>query len=231
MTNCCVAGWSVSISGRKVQGQLPTTCRGRELYAEAAREGIALPDVARGCLMLIRARLGRERQAVVLAAAGQSYNVRAAFPRNFGHVGRVCACVGREWRADGRNGCPCGARGGRRTNWIKWWLIFSQGLARGKRMWLKRKRQSARLVTWKKARETIQQDWTAQDKDKRLWHFSRDWPDRARNKLVASVAPLVLFTQCNCGISESAQNWMNYCKRSRGVVSTSKARGWGWIWR
>ena len=39
------------------------TGRGRELLEKAAREGNALPKVA---------RLGRERKAIVLAAAGQS---------------------------------------------------------------------------------------------------------------------------------------------------------------
>ena len=49
------------------------TGRCRELLKKAAREGIELPDVARGYLMLRGARLGPERKAIVLAAAGQSY--------------------------------------------------------------------------------------------------------------------------------------------------------------
>ena len=64
------------------------TGRCREL---AAREGIELPDVARGYLMLRGARLGPERKAIVLAAAGQSYTernvaqaLRSTFPVNLG---------------------------------------------------------------------------------------------------------------------------------------------------
>ena len=52
------------------------TGRCRELFEKAAREGIELPDVARGYLMLRGARLGPERKAIVLAAAGQSYTER-----------------------------------------------------------------------------------------------------------------------------------------------------------
>ena len=52
------------------------TGRCRELFERAAREGIELPDVARGYLMLRGARLGPERKAIVLAAAGQSYTER-----------------------------------------------------------------------------------------------------------------------------------------------------------
>ena len=47
------------------------TGRCRELFEKAAREGIELPDVARGYLMLRGARLGLERKAIVLAAAGK----------------------------------------------------------------------------------------------------------------------------------------------------------------
>ena len=50
--------------------------RCRELFEKAAREGIELPDVARGYLMLRGARLGPERKAIVLAAAGQSHTER-----------------------------------------------------------------------------------------------------------------------------------------------------------
>ena len=52
------------------------TGRCRELFGKAAREGIELPDMARGCLMLRGSRLGLERKAIVLAAAGQSYKER-----------------------------------------------------------------------------------------------------------------------------------------------------------
>ena len=52
------------------------TGRCRELFEKAAREGIELPDVAPGCIMLRGARLGPERKAIVLAAAGQSYTER-----------------------------------------------------------------------------------------------------------------------------------------------------------
>ena len=52
------------------------TGRCRELFEKGAREGIELPDVARGYLMLRGARLGPERKALVLAAAGQSYTKR-----------------------------------------------------------------------------------------------------------------------------------------------------------
>ena len=67
------------------------TGRCRELFEKAAREGIELPDVARGYLMLRGARLGPERKAIVLAAAGQSYTerkfalaLRSTFPINLG---------------------------------------------------------------------------------------------------------------------------------------------------
>ena len=67
------------------------TGRCRELFEKAAREGIELPDVARGYLMLRGARLGPERKAIVLAAAGQSYTernvaqaLRSTFPVNLG---------------------------------------------------------------------------------------------------------------------------------------------------
>ena len=62
------------------------TGRCRELFEKAAREGIELPDVARGYLMLRGARLGPERKAIVLAAARQSYterNVAQAFHSTF----------------------------------------------------------------------------------------------------------------------------------------------------
>ena len=67
------------------------TSRCRELFEKAAREEIELPDVARGYLMLRGARLGPERIAIVLAAAGQSYTernvaqaLRSTFPINLG---------------------------------------------------------------------------------------------------------------------------------------------------
>ena len=67
------------------------TARCRELFEKAAREGIELPDVARGYLMLRGERLGPERKAIVLAAAGQSYTernvaqaLRFTFPINLG---------------------------------------------------------------------------------------------------------------------------------------------------
>ena len=67
------------------------TGRCRELFEKAAREGIELPDVARGYLMLRGARWGPECKAVVLAAAGQSYTernvtqaLRSTFPINLG---------------------------------------------------------------------------------------------------------------------------------------------------
>ena len=67
------------------------TGRCRELFEKSAREGIALPDVARGYLMLRGARLGPERKGIVLAAAGQSYTernvaqaLRSTFPVNLG---------------------------------------------------------------------------------------------------------------------------------------------------
>ena len=67
------------------------TGRCRELFEKAAREGIKLPDVARGYLMLRGAPLGLERKAIVLAAAGQSYTernvaqaLRSTFPINLG---------------------------------------------------------------------------------------------------------------------------------------------------
>ena len=52
------------------------TGRCRELFEKAGREGIELPDVARGYLSLRGARLGPERKGIVLAAAGQSYAER-----------------------------------------------------------------------------------------------------------------------------------------------------------
>ena len=62
-----------------------------ELFEKAAQEGIELPDVARGYLMLRGARLGPERKAIVQAAAGQSYTernvaqgLRSSFPINLG---------------------------------------------------------------------------------------------------------------------------------------------------
>ena len=67
------------------------TSRCRQLFEKAAREGLELPDVARGFLMLRGARLGPEREAFVLAAAGQSYTernvaqaLRSTFPINLG---------------------------------------------------------------------------------------------------------------------------------------------------
>ena len=60
----------------RVNGLRAYTGRCRELFEKAAREGIELPDVARGYLMLRGARLGPERKAIVLAAAGQSYTER-----------------------------------------------------------------------------------------------------------------------------------------------------------
>ena len=67
------------------------TGRCRELFEKAAREGIELPDVARGYLMLRGARLGLERKAIVQAVAGQSYTegnvaqaLRSTFPINLG---------------------------------------------------------------------------------------------------------------------------------------------------
>ena len=67
------------------------TGRCREIFEKAAREGIELPDVARGYLMLRGARLGPERKAIVLAAARQSYTernvaqaLRSTFPVNLG---------------------------------------------------------------------------------------------------------------------------------------------------
>ena len=67
------------------------TGRCRELFEKAVREGIELPDVARGYMMLRGARLGPERKAIVLAAAGQSYTernvaqaLRSTFPINLG---------------------------------------------------------------------------------------------------------------------------------------------------
>ena len=62
--------------------------RCRELFEQAAREGIELPSVTRGNIMLTGARLGRQRRASVLAVAGQSQvetffaqALRATFPR------------------------------------------------------------------------------------------------------------------------------------------------------
>ena len=52
------------------------TGRCRELFEKAAREGIELPDVARGYLLWRGAHLGPERKAIVLAGAGQSYTER-----------------------------------------------------------------------------------------------------------------------------------------------------------
>ena len=70
---------------RRAQAVVESSLRRR------AREGIELPDVVRGYLMLRGARLGPERKAIVLAAAGQSYmerNVaqvlRSTFPINLG---------------------------------------------------------------------------------------------------------------------------------------------------
>ena len=61
------------------------TSGARELLKKAAREGIALPEVACGYLVL----LGPERKAIALAAAGRSYNehsiaqaLRATSPHN-----------------------------------------------------------------------------------------------------------------------------------------------------
>ena len=65
--------------------------RRRNSSRKLQREGIELPDVARGHLMLRGARLGPERKAIVLAAAGQSYTernvaqaLRSTFPTNLG---------------------------------------------------------------------------------------------------------------------------------------------------
>ena len=75
------------------KGERTAAYRGRcrELFEKAAREGIDLPDVARGYLMLRGARLGPERKAIVLAAAGQPYTERnvaqalhSTFPVNLG---------------------------------------------------------------------------------------------------------------------------------------------------
>ena len=60
----------------KVERTAVYTGRCRELFQRAAREGIELPDVAQGYLMLRGARMGAERKAIVLAAAGQSYTER-----------------------------------------------------------------------------------------------------------------------------------------------------------
>ena len=81
----------VSLKVDKVERTVAYTGRCRELFDKAAREGIELPDVARGYLMLRGARLGPERKAIVLAAAGQSYKernvaqaLRSTFPINLG---------------------------------------------------------------------------------------------------------------------------------------------------
>ena len=73
------------------KGERTAAYTGRELFEKAAREGIELPDVARGYLTLQGARLGPERKAIVLADAGQLYmerNVaqalRSTFPFNLG---------------------------------------------------------------------------------------------------------------------------------------------------
>ena len=79
-----------------------STGRCRELFEKAARAGIELPDVARGYLMLCGARLGPERKAIVLAAAGQSYTERKRctgssfhFSDQFGCDQGVCSRHGR----------------------------------------------------------------------------------------------------------------------------------------
>ena len=64
------------------------TGRGRELFEIAAREGIELPDVARGYPMMRGAGLGPERKAIVLAAAGRFYvekNIARALRSTFQH--------------------------------------------------------------------------------------------------------------------------------------------------
>ena len=75
------------LKGGKGERTAAYTGRFRELFEKAAREGIELPDVARGYLMLRGARLGPERKAIVLAAL-QERNVaqalRSTFPINLG---------------------------------------------------------------------------------------------------------------------------------------------------
>ena len=72
----------------------------RELVEKAAREGIELPDVARGYFMLRGVRRGPERKAIVLAAAGQSYterNVAQALRNHSDQLGcdqRLCSTSG-----------------------------------------------------------------------------------------------------------------------------------------
>ena len=63
--------------------------RCRELFGQAAREGIELPGVALGFLMLRGGRLGFESKAIVLVMAGQSLGestfaqaICATFPRH-----------------------------------------------------------------------------------------------------------------------------------------------------
>ena len=78
----------------KVERTAAYTGRCRELFEKAAREGIELPDVARGNLMLRGVRLGLERKAIVLAAAGQSYtdpfSINLGVTKEFVHVTDDC---------------------------------------------------------------------------------------------------------------------------------------------
>ncbi|CAK9106407.1 unnamed protein product, partial [Durusdinium trenchii] len=65
------------------------TGKARAAFAAAEAEGVSMPDVAKGYLMLRFARLSPERKAVVLAAARQSYKeqdiaaaLRTTYPDN-----------------------------------------------------------------------------------------------------------------------------------------------------
>ena len=88
---------------RVEKGERTAACtgRGRELLDKTARGSIELPELARGYLMLRRARLGPQRKAIVLAA-GQScvkqslaQALRSAIPRNLATMEEFVYVVGR----------------------------------------------------------------------------------------------------------------------------------------
>ena len=58
----------------KMEATVAFTGRAKTIFARAEKEGVNLPSVARGFLLLKGARLGPERRAVVLAASGKRWN-------------------------------------------------------------------------------------------------------------------------------------------------------------
>ena len=74
--------------------------RCREIFQQAARNGIELPSVGRGFLMLRGARLGLTRKAIAPAAAGRSQaettiaqTLGATFPRHVAATRSVAQVV------------------------------------------------------------------------------------------------------------------------------------------